>query len=100
MAEYNKKVEEEERKRAREMEEREARQKHLMDRMQNSVLAQQESKADEDANRARQQRLEADKRALELERNKEAKLREMAQFTQKFLLQQMAEKKEKKMTAA
>lgn len=100
MAEYNKKVEEEEKKRAKEIEEREARQKKLMDKMQNSVLAQQESKADEDANRAKQQRMEADKRAVELERNKQEKLRDMAMYTQKFLLQQMAEKKEKKMSAS
>merc|ERR1711985_72895 len=51
---------------------------------------------DEDTRRAMKQKEEADARAIEMERNKEAKLKEMRHDTQKFLFKQMAEKDEKK----
>merc|ERR1711977_201551 len=47
-------------------------------------------------NRILDQQEEADARAIEMERNKEAKLKEMRHDTQKFLFKQMAEKDEKK----
>merc|ERR1712149_54613 len=59
-------------------------------------MGQQAKKGDEDARRAMKQKEEADARAIEMERNKEAKLKEMRHDTQKFLFKQMAEKDEKK----
>merc|ERR1712149_98436 len=59
-------------------------------------MGQQAKKGDEDARRAMKQKEEADARAIEMERNKEAKLKEMRHDTQKFLFRQMAEKDEKK----
>merc|ERR1712224_364220 len=60
------------------------------------VQKQQKKKGDEDARRAAKQKEEADARAIEMERNKEAKLKEMRHDTQAFLFKQMAEKDEKK----
>merc|ERR1711937_809343 len=46
--------------------------------------------------RAAKQKEEADQRAIEMERNKEEKLKQMRHETQAFLFKQMAEKDEKK----
>merc|ERR1719207_485812 len=62
----------------------------------NRVLDQQEEMGDEDARRAAKQKEEADARAIEMERNKEEKLKQMRHETQNFLFKQMAEKDEKK----
>merc|ERR1711907_475735 len=71
-------------------------QKALMEKMKDNVLKQQQKKGDEDYRRAAKQKEEADLRAIEMERNKEAKLKEMRHETQAFLFKQMAEKDEKK----
>merc|ERR1711918_287919 len=71
-------------------------QKALMEKMKENVQKQQKAKGDEDARRAAKQKEEADARAIEMERNKEAKLKEMRNDTQAFLFKQMAEKDEKK----
>merc|ERR1711939_1300443 len=55
-----------------------------------------QKKGDEDYRRAAKQKEEADARAIEMERNKEAKLKEMRHDTQSFLFKQMSEKDEKK----
>merc|ERR1711904_439238 len=70
--------------------------KALMEKMKENVQKQQQKKGDEDARRAARQKEEADKRAIEMERNKEAKLKEMRHETQSFLFKQMFEKDEKK----
>merc|ERR1712124_49732 len=67
-----------------------------MEKMKENVQKQQQKKGDEDSKRAAKQKEEADARAIEMERNKEAKLKEMRHDTQKFLFKQMAEKDEKK----
>merc|ERR1719253_1840412 len=59
-------------------------------------MAQQGNKAAEDARRAAKQKEEADARAIEMERNKEAKLRQMRLETQDFLFAQMEEKEGRK----
>merc|ERR1712182_182972 len=71
-------------------------QKALMEKMKDNVQKQQQKKGDEDAQRATKQKEEADARAIEMERNMEAKLKEMRYETQNFLFKQMAEKDEKK----
>merc|ERR1712182_169251 len=71
-------------------------QKALMEKMKDNVIKQQQKKGDEDYRRAAKQKEEADLRAIEMERNKEAKLKEMRYETQNFLFKQMAEKDEKK----
>merc|ERR1712028_58094 len=67
-----------------------------MEKMKENVQKQQQKKGDEDARRAASQKEEADARAIEMERNKEAKLKEMRHDTQSFLFKQMAEKDGKK----
>merc|ERR1711904_264735 len=67
-------------------------QKTLMEKMKENVQKQ----GDEDARRAAKQKEEADARAIEMERNKEEKLKQMRHETQSFLFKQMAEKDEKK----
>merc|ERR1711904_690721 len=71
-------------------------QKALMEKMKENVQKQQKKKGDEDARRAAKQKEEADARAIEMERNKEEKLKQMRHETQNFLFKQMAEKDEKK----
>merc|ERR1711918_57974 len=71
-------------------------QKALMEKMKENVQKQQQKKGDEDARRAAKQKEEADARAIEMERNKESKLKEMRHDTQAFLFKQMAEKDDKK----
>merc|ERR1712167_430166 len=66
------------------------------EKMKENVQKQQKAKGDEDARRAAKQKEEADARAIEMERNKEAKLKEMRHDTQAFLFKQMAEKDDKK----
>merc|ERR1711924_16123 len=68
--------------RAQELQARMDKQKALMEKMKENVQ--------------KQQKEEGDQRAIEMERNKEAKLREMRHETQAFLFKQMAEKDEKK----
>lgn len=70
-----------------------------MKRMESGVVAQQEAKSDDDARRAQQQREEADARAIEMEGNKQERLRIMRLESQEFLFKQMAEKDEKKRQA-
>merc|ERR1712185_483178 len=67
--------------------------------MKENVIKQQQAKGDEDAIRAQRQKEEADARAVEMERNKRAKLQSMRQDTQSFLFKQMAEKDNKKRQA-
>merc|ERR1711959_411772 len=67
--------------------------------MKENVIKQQQAKGDEDAIRAQRQKEEADARAVEMERNKKAKLQSMRQDTQSFLFKQMAEKDNKKRQA-
>merc|ERR1711924_102669 len=68
--------------RAQELQARMDKQKALMEKMKENVQ--------------KQQKEEADKRAIDMERNKEAKLKEMRHETQSFLFKQMFEKDEKK----
>merc|ERR1719191_207379 len=96
MREYNRILDEQEAQRAAALESRISRQKELMEKMKENVIKQQAAKGDEDARRAARQKEEADARAVEMERNKEEKLRQMRLETQNFLFKQMAEKDEKK----
>merc|ERR1719327_398775 len=96
MAEYNRILDQQEEMRAQELQARMDKQKALMEKMKDNVQKQQQKKGDEDARRAARQKEEADARAIEMERNKEAKLKEMRHDTQAFLFKQMAEKDEKK----
>merc|ERR1719352_1379994 len=64
--------------------------------MKATIVKQQGSKNEEDARRAHKQKEEADARAIEMERNKEAKLRQMRLETQDFLFAQMDEKEGRK----
>jgi len=96
MKEYNRILDQQEELRAQELQARMDKQKALMEKMKENVQKQQQKKGDEDARRANKQKEEADARAIEMERNKEAKLKEMRHDTQSFLFKQMAEKDEKK----
>merc|ERR1719181_2013670 len=96
MKEYNKILDQQEATRAAELETRIARQKILMDKMKATIQKQQGDKNAEDARRALKQKEEADARAIEMERNKEAKLRQMRLETQDFLFAQMDEKEGRK----
>merc|ERR1711985_195258 len=96
MKEYNRILDQQEEMRAQELQARMDKQKALMEKMKQNVQKQQQKKGDEDARRAQKQKEEADQRAIEMERNKEAKLKEMRHDTQAFLFKQMAEKDEKK----
>merc|ERR1711985_190475 len=96
MKEYNRILDQQEEMRAQELQARMDKQKALMEKMKENVQKQQQKKGDEDARRAQKQKEEADARAIEMERNKEAKLKEMRHDTQSFLFKQMAEKDEKK----
>merc|ERR1711959_520274 len=96
MKEYNRILDQQEEMRAQELQARMDKQKALMEKMKENVQKQQQKKGDEDARRAAKQKEEADARAIEMERNKEAKLKEMRYETQNFLFKQMAEKDEKK----
>merc|ERR1711904_288638 len=69
---------------------------YMGEQMKENVQKQQQKKGDEDARRAAKQKEEADARAIEMERNKEEKLKQMRHETQAFLFKQMAEKDEKK----
>merc|ERR1711959_603504 len=96
MKEYNRILDQQEEMRAQELQARMDKQKALMEKMKDNVQKQQQKKGDEDARRAAKQKEEADARAIEMERNKEAKLKEMRYETQSFLFKQMSEKDEKK----
>jgi hypothetical protein len=96
MKEYNRILDQQEEMRAQELQARMDKQKALMEKMKENVQKQQQKKGDEDARRAAKQKEEADARAIEMERNKEAKLKEMRHETQSFLFKQMSEKDEKK----
>merc|ERR1711966_7180 len=96
MREYNKILDQQEAERAEKLEQRIARQKMLMDKMKETVQKQQSGANAEDARRALKQKEEADARAIEMERNKEAKLRQMRLETQDFLFAQMDEKEGRK----
>merc|ERR1711959_439378 len=96
MKEYNRILDQQEEMRAQELQARMDKQKALMEKMKDNVQKQQQKKGDEDARRAAKQKEEADARAIEMERNKEAKRTEMRYETQNFLFKQMAEKDEKK----
>merc|ERR1711959_861267 len=96
MKEYNRILDQQEEMRAQELQARMDKQKALMEKMKENVQKQQAKKGDEDARRAMKQKEEADARAIEMERNKEAKLKGMRYDTQAFLFKQMAEKDEKK----
>merc|ERR1719408_1122834 len=99
MKEYNRILDKQDEARAAELQERMDKQKSLMERMKENVVKQQQAKGDEDAIRAQRQKEEADARAVEMERNKKAKLQSMRQETQAFLFKQMAEKDGKKRQA-
>lgn len=99
MREYNRILDMQEAQRATEIEGRLTRQKELMEKMKQNIVAQQEAKGNEDANRAARQREEADTRAVEMERNKAEKLHQMRLETQDFLFAQMEEKEARKMHA-
>merc|ERR1711937_93644 len=96
MKEYNRILDQQEEMRAQELQARMDKQKALMEKMKENVQKQQAKKGDEDARRAAKQKEEADQRAIEMERNKEAKLKEMRHDTQSFLFKQMSEKDERK----
>merc|ERR1719515_183850 len=96
MREYNRILDEQEAQRAAALESRISRQKELMEKMKENVIKQQAAKGDEDARRAARQKEEADARAVEMERNKEQKLRQMRLETQDFLFAQMEEKEARK----
>merc|ERR1719199_2353365 len=96
MKEYNRILDAQEQARAAELEARMEKQRVLMEKMKENVVAQQQAKGDEDAMRAERQKAEADARALEMERNKQEKLHSMRADTQAFLFKQMAEKDDKK----
>merc|ERR1711966_82803 len=65
-------------------------------KIKETVQKQQSGANAEDARRALKQKEEADARAIEMERNKESKLRQMRLETQDFLFAQMDEKEGRK----
>merc|ERR1711861_72970 len=70
-----------------------------MDRMQATVGAQAAAKGAEDEIRAAKQKEEADIRTLELEVNKQRKLKQMREENRDYLLKQMQAKADKKTQA-
>jgi len=99
MREYNRILDQQEQARAEALESRINRQKELMEKMKENVVAQQQAKGDEDARRAQKQKEERDARDVEMERNKAQKLRQMRLETQDFLFAQMEEKEARKAQA-
>merc|ERR1719506_1222023 len=95
MREYNRILDQQEQARAEALESRINRQKDLMEKMKENVVAQQQAKGDEDARRAQKQKEERDARDVEMERNKAQKLRQMRLETQDFLFAQMEKKARK-----
>ncbi|EER07265.1 mature-parasite-infected erythrocyte surface antigen, putative [Perkinsus marinus ATCC 50983] len=96
MAEYNRILDAQEKARKDELEARVARQKALMETMQDTVVKEQNAKANEMEDRADRQLAEANARAEERERLKEERLREIRQETQEYLFHQMAERESRK----
>jgi len=96
----NQKMQEEmARKRDEENQERDARQKALIEKMKSDVQTAAAEQGKEDAIRAKAQRDEADNRAALIENLRAQKLQDMKDQTQQFLFQQMAEKDIKKVDA-
>ncbi|KAF4669892.1 hypothetical protein FOL47_002323 [Perkinsus chesapeaki] len=96
MAEYNRILDAQEKARKDELEARVARQKALMEAMKETVVKEQNAKANEMLERADKQQAEANARAEERDRLKEERLRDMRHQTQDYLFQQMAEKESRK----
>ncbi|CAD7938961.1 unnamed protein product [Amoebophrya sp. A25] len=96
MKEYQALLEKQEKARLAEKEARAGRQKELMDRMKDTVMAQAQAKGQEDDIRAAKQKEEADLRALEIAVNKQQKLEAMRAETRDYLLKQIAVKNDMK----
>merc|ERR1719311_2015965 len=92
MADYAKKLDEQDRARAAALEERIERQKKLNERMGNAIAATEAKAADEMAQRAERQRIEKEEATIQKERQKKDRLKQIQQETQAFLFEQMQEK--------
>lgn len=99
MKDYNKLMDKQAKEREAEKQARVDRQKKLMDKMQATVGAQAAAKGAEDEIRAAKQKEEADIRTLELEVNKQRKLKQMREENRDYLLKQMQAKADKKTQA-
>merc|ERR1712164_57190 len=99
MKDYNKVLDRQAKEREAEKQARVDRQKKLMDKMQATVFAQAATKGAEDEIRAAKQKEEADIRTLELEVNKQRKLKQMREENRDYLLKQMQAKADKKTQA-
>jgi len=99
MKDYNKLMDKQAKEREAEKQARVDRQKALMDKMQATVGAQAAAKGAEDEIRAAKQKEEADIRTLELEVNKQRKLKQMREENRDYLLKQMQAKADKKTQA-
>lgn len=99
MKDYNKLMDKQAKEREAEKQARVDRQKTLMDKMQATVGAQAAAKGAEDEIRAAKQKEEADIRTLELEVNKQRKLKQMREENRDYLLKQMQAKADKKTQA-
>merc|ERR1712185_727073 len=96
MAEYNRILDEQEEQRAEELANRMARQKALMDKLQENVTQQAKESGDNDAKRAQMQQDEMDRHYAEAERVKQQRLKQLRLETQAYLFKQMAEKDSRK----
>merc|ERR1712151_1090705 len=92
MREYNRILDEQEEQRAEELSNRMARQKELMDKLQENVAAQAKDAGDNDAKRANLQQAEMDRHYFEAEKTKMQRLKQMRLENQAYLMRQMGEK--------
>merc|ERR1712151_40040 len=92
MREYNRILDEQEEQRAEELAARMARQKDLMEKLQENVAAQAKDAGDNDAKRANMQQAEMDRHYFEAEKTKMQRLKQMRLENQAYLLRQMGEK--------
>ena len=99
LAEHNRVLDAQDAKRQAEKDARVEKQKKLMELMEDTVVAGQNAQRDADAQRADKQKDEADRRTMELQRNKEALLKKTRHDTQDFLRAQMQQKDSRKQTA-
>merc|ERR1712157_444201 len=92
MKEYNRVLDEQEEQRAQELADRMARQKALMEKLQENVAAVQKGAGDNDAQRASAQQEEMDRHFFEAESLKQQRLKQLRLENQAYLLKQMEEK--------
>ena len=96
LREYHEMIEKQERAREAELNRRLERQKLLIKRMEENVTKMIQAKSNDDNVRALKQQAERDARAIELERYKESKLRELTEDMRRMLDQQTREKEARK----